>query len=446
MSETAYEETADAPNPRPAKVDPETLALRARPARAIQFKRGVVVAIAATASVSIAATAWLALKPAALRIITEADDRGAAARPTNDALNSLPGSYGDAPKLGPALPGDLGAPILNSQRAMATETPAPEAQRTTQAADTERDRRASELKAARESGLMFQSGARPTSATEPTATTPDAAAAAVPARLAIDSERDPNAQQRKADFVGAADKGGSVNPHSLSAPASPYLLSAGSVIAASLITGLRSDLPGLVTAQVTERGRRDAPCCCPIGLTGMRSHLGLRGFLDFRRCGMRDRRNCRKGSQSRESYGAFHLLAFRAGGDRGRVGEAWVERRAQRYVCCRRRQWHRRWWCRALLWQGRLELAAPVDCIDIDAERVLAERIGRRRRFGRDGEDTRPVRYARLAAALKCGFGPFDLERFIRRAHDAGNLNRHGPLADICERICRPRVSVQKLH
>jgi type IV secretion system protein VirB10 len=33
---------------------------------------------------------------------------------------------------------------------------------------------------------------------------------------------------------------------------SPYTLSAGSVIAASLITGLNSDLPGLVTAQVTE--------------------------------------------------------------------------------------------------------------------------------------------------------------------------------------------------
>ena len=97
------------------------------------------------------------------------------------------------------------------------------------------------------------------------------------------------------------------------------------------------------------------------------------------------------------------------------------------------------------MWQGRLELAAPVDCIDIDAERVLAERIGRCRRFGCDGEDTRPVRYARLAAALKGGFGPFDLERFIRRAHDAGNLNRHGPLADICERICRPRVVAEIL-
>jgi len=33
---------------------------------------------------------------------------------------------------------------------------------------------------------------------------------------------------------------------------SPYVLQAGAVIAASLITGLRSDLPGQVTAQVTE--------------------------------------------------------------------------------------------------------------------------------------------------------------------------------------------------
>jgi type IV secretion system protein VirB10 len=72
-------------------------------------------------------------------------------------------------------------------------------------------------------------------------------------RIAIDPDRDPNAQQRKADFVAARDTGGDVNEHRLSPPASPNMLSAGSVIAASLITGLRSDLPGLVTAQVTER-------------------------------------------------------------------------------------------------------------------------------------------------------------------------------------------------
>lgn len=68
----------------------------------------------------------------------------------------------------------------------------------------------------------------------------------------MDPEHDPNDQQHKADFVTARDAGGDVNPHALFRPASPYILSAGSVIAASLVTGLRSDLPGLVTAQVTE--------------------------------------------------------------------------------------------------------------------------------------------------------------------------------------------------
>src|SRR4029450_12988545 len=35
-------------------------------------------------------------------------------------------------------------------------------------------------------------------------------------------------------------------------PASPYVLQAGAGIPAALLTGLRSDLPGQVTAQVTE--------------------------------------------------------------------------------------------------------------------------------------------------------------------------------------------------
>jgi type IV secretion system protein VirB10 len=52
--------------------------------------------------------------------------------------------------------------------------------------------------------------------------------------------------------VGSADDGADINPHRLALPASPWTLNAGSIIAASLITGLNSDLPGLVTAQVTE--------------------------------------------------------------------------------------------------------------------------------------------------------------------------------------------------
>lgn len=236
------------------KVDPETLALRAQPVRAIRFKRGAIVAIAALGSVSLVATAWIALRPAALHLAGQTDDQTVAAKPPADALNGLPGSYGDVPRLGPALPGDLGRPILEHQRAMATEPVGGEAARADQAAATERDRRAAELRAARESGLLVQSGNRaaPTANMEAPQSSPTAPATDA-ARLAIDPDRDPNAQQRKADFVAARDNGSDVNAGRLTPPASPDMLSAGSVIAASLITGLRSDLPGLVIAQVTER-------------------------------------------------------------------------------------------------------------------------------------------------------------------------------------------------
>lgn len=63
---------------------------------------------------------------------------------------------------------------------------------------------------------------------------------------------DPNGQQRKNAMVGRANAESDVNPHRLVEPVSPWTAHAGTVIAASLITGLNSDLPGLVTAQVTE--------------------------------------------------------------------------------------------------------------------------------------------------------------------------------------------------
>jgi type IV secretory pathway VirB10-like protein len=105
------------------KVDPETLAIRTKPARAIRFRRGVIIAIAALGSVSLIAVAWIALKP---RVFSTVADRRELSEPSNrpstDALNGLPATYGDAPKLGPPLPGDLGRPILKSQRRMPAET------------------------------------------------------------------------------------------------------------------------------------------------------------------------------------------------------------------------------------------------------------------------------------------------------------------------------------
>jgi type IV secretion system protein TrbI len=236
-----------------AKLDPETLAIRTKPVRAIRFRRGVIIAVAALGSVSLVVVAWIALKQ---RVFSAVADRQELSEPSNrpsaDALNGLPATYGDAPKLGPPLPGDLGRPILESQRRMATETGAgndPSGQSEAQ----ERERRLSELRAARQSGVLVQGR----TATSPTVTADASATPAAPtpeaSGPALDPDRDPNAQGRKAQFVGTLDRSGDINPHTLTAAPSPYLLSAGSVISASLITGLRSDLPGLVTAQVTSQ-------------------------------------------------------------------------------------------------------------------------------------------------------------------------------------------------
>lgn len=239
----------------PPKADPETLVIRARPARAIRFRRGVIIAAAAIASLALMAIAWMALKPVSFTGAGAPEERVRTDnRAPADTLSGLPSSYGDAPRLGPPLPGDLGKPILDHRRALAAEgPPAPTAQDT-----TEHDRRLAEAKAARESPLLAATGARPATpgasqgASVNPSSAPPTGAGTASDRLQLDPARDPNSQQRKIDFATGRDAGAAVNPHRLEPPASPYMLSAGSVIAASLITGIRSDLPGLVTAQVTE--------------------------------------------------------------------------------------------------------------------------------------------------------------------------------------------------
>jgi type IV secretion system protein VirB10 len=53
-------------------------------------------------------------------------------------------------------------------------------------------------------------------------------------------------QTRKLSFLKSGPEKDIYNPHALQTPASPYQLMAGTVIAASLVTGLNSDLPGFV--------------------------------------------------------------------------------------------------------------------------------------------------------------------------------------------------------
>ena len=62
----------------------------------------------------------------------------------------------------------------------------------------------------------------------------------------------PSAQDRRLAFLGQTPDKRTVAPDRITGPVSPYVLQAGAVIPAALITGIRSDLPGQITAQVTQ--------------------------------------------------------------------------------------------------------------------------------------------------------------------------------------------------
>ncbi|TIN49474.1 MAG: TrbI/VirB10 family protein [Mesorhizobium sp.] len=241
----------------PPKLDPEELQLRASPRRVVRFRRGVIIAIAALGSGAVFGVTMIALQGPALRIRDQAEDLyNTERKPTAEGLDTLPHDYsGMKPKppvLGLPLPGDLGRPILERQRQLGI-VPG-------QDISAEEQRLAQQAIEARESRVLFRVenraqqtdvGESVQTAQHPFEALPQSEAGRASASVAA-AEGDQNNQQRKLDFLSQRSTGGIYNPHALQTPISPYQLMAGSVIAASLITGINSDLPGLVVAQVTE--------------------------------------------------------------------------------------------------------------------------------------------------------------------------------------------------
>lgn len=211
--------------------------LRAEPPRVTRLSRKALAGIGAVALLGVGGALIYALQT------RDAEQGGGELystenRTTADGLNGLPSDY-TGPALGPPLPGDLGGPILDAQnRGQPVAPPVTAAP----AVDPEQQRRLAEEEAARTSSVFFQSGAR----------TGASSAAAMPNLAGLGIGEQPAPQDRRAAFLnGPADRQ-TVAPDRIASPASPYILQAGSVIPAALITGIRSDLPGQITAQVTE--------------------------------------------------------------------------------------------------------------------------------------------------------------------------------------------------
>jgi len=221
--------------------------LRGETPRVTRLSRKVLAGIGLVASVGIGGALIYALqtrdggRPAEELYSTEN-------RSTADGLAGLPRDYSSVPQLGPPLPGDLGRPILGAQN---RGQPLPN--QPNPGLSAEEQRRLQEIETARVSRLFSGTENRPVASTGSGAATitPPPAPDLTGLGLAPPPAT-PSAQDRQLAFLNAAADRRTVAPDRVAAPASPYILQAGAVIAAALITGIHSDLPGQITAQVTE--------------------------------------------------------------------------------------------------------------------------------------------------------------------------------------------------
>jgi type IV secretion system protein TrbI len=177
-------------------------------------------------------------------------------RATADNLAGAPKDYSQIPKLGPPLPGDLGGPILSAQNkgeivplppvggAVPPQAPA---------VDTARQLAAQERDAARISRLFLGGASGASAVPSPVLTLASAGSAATPGAAVVgDSGEATDSQSGKRAFLAASADRRTTASDRLSAPVDPNVVQAGSIISAALITGIRSDIPGQITAQVTQ--------------------------------------------------------------------------------------------------------------------------------------------------------------------------------------------------
>ncbi|MDE1568236.1 TrbI/VirB10 family protein [Aquabacter sediminis] len=218
-----------------------TMRLRPEPPRVTRLSRKVMAGAGLVVSLGIGGAMIYALQ--GRDKVTGGDELYSTQnRSTADGLAGLPRDY-TGPILGPPLPGDLGRPILEAQNRGQPVVPPT---LTAPQVDPEQQRRLAEQEAARTSRVFFQAAQGRASAPSVTG------ASGFSGPGSAGTGATPSTQDRQLAFLNASVDRRVVASDRVMAPASPYVLQAGAVIPAALITGIRSDLPGQITAQVTE--------------------------------------------------------------------------------------------------------------------------------------------------------------------------------------------------
>ena len=231
----------------PTPLAPPDLRLRGERPRVTRLSRKVLIALGGASALAVAGALGYALQT---RNKTQTGQEliSTQNRPSAEGLAGLPKDYTGLPRqvppLGPPLPGDLGKPILNAGAAPNATAPAA-------GPDPQAQRLAQETEAARVSRLFAQTNQQPQPVGLAAPNAVGAQGGPTPAPP-VDAGAAQNMQDRKAAFLNASTDRSTVSDDRLQAKASPYVVQAGTVIPAALITGIRSDLPGQITAQVTE--------------------------------------------------------------------------------------------------------------------------------------------------------------------------------------------------
>lgn len=228
-----------------APASPEGFRLEGEMPRVMRLSRKTLAVLGGTAGLAIGGALLWALRPVDPKAAQELYEVTAPNR--SEAVTGAPADYGAVPKLGPPLPGDLGRPIVSAQKAGETVPvpgmgpPTPDSRQT--ALEQARQRALQEREAAEGSRLFLGGGGA------------GASSAALPEALGVPAAPAKEAAgatgTRKAFLAGGPQRPIESDERVVS-PSSGSIIQAGTVIPAALITGIRSDLPGQISAQVTQ--------------------------------------------------------------------------------------------------------------------------------------------------------------------------------------------------
>ena len=225
------------------------LRLRPDPPRVMRLSRRTLGVLAVSAGLGLGAILIVALQDPE-RVDGPAELFNTDRVPTADGLLGLPEDYSGVPQLGPPLPGELGRPVLSAQQ-RGDPVPAvpvapgpsmsPEEQLQLQEEEAARLSRLFADASTAESGSVLDVSAPSVPSADPQTFFPSLE----------QTETAPDVIDRRQAFLDAPIDHRTVSEERLVNPPSPYVVQPGSVISAALITGLRSDIPGQITAQVT---------------------------------------------------------------------------------------------------------------------------------------------------------------------------------------------------